>query len=429
MKHITYTTAVLVTILALLSSASCKKGLYVPAEGDTIYLTVTPTTINPGETAVINISGVKANGKPMADETLVQLQVDVGTLKNAEGNTVSAAVLSGGKAEVIYHSDTDPAGATATVTASSGSAAISPEALTIIITSQDVAQLFMTANPLQLPPKGGVATITVTAVNSGINPINNAKIWLGTTAGTLYQDIEKTTILTTFLLTGANGQEDGKVTAYLETGAAATVTATYKDVAQSVDITLGVNTAPVADFNFSPTAPVSGDTVYFISAASDPDGDTISHIWQFGDGVTSSAKNPSHLYPEVTEATEFVVQLTVTDSGGLSAIAIKNITIGITVNEPPLADFSFSPTNPASSDSVFFNAQASSDPDGIIINYSWDFGDGVTGSGRTTNHTFGSATGETTYTVTLTVKDDNGATGTISKEITVNKSSEVQQYP
>lgn len=425
MKRFTGYTTLIIALCLLVSLMSCKKGLYIPTEGDTIFLTVNPATLLPGETATVSISGIKANGNPMADETLVQLQVDVGSLKNLEGNAVEAVVLSEGKARVLYLSDVDPAGGTATITASSGSATISPEALTILITSMDVAQLFMTAEPLQLPPEGGATTITVTAVNSSIDPINGAKIWLDTTAGALYEDKAKTIFLTTFLVTGDRdkNQEDGKVTVYLETSEAATVTATYKAVAQSVDITLGVNNAPIADFNFSPTAPVSGDTVYFISAASDPDGDSISHFWQFGDGATSSAENPSHLYPEVTEATEYVVQLTVTDSSGLSASVTKNVAIGIAVNEAPMAEFSFSPTNPTSSDSVFFNAQASSDPDSTIINFSWDFGDGVTGSGRTTNHTFSNATGETTYTVTLTVKDDKGATGTISKEITVNKSS------
>lgn len=429
MKRFTFYTTVFISLFMLVLCMSCKKGLYVPAEGDTIYLTVNPTTIEPGETATITITGIKANGSPMADETLVQLQVDLGTLKNPEGNSVAAAVLTSGKAEVIYHSDDDPAGGTATVTASSGSATVSPEALTIAITSLEVSQLFMTAYPLQLAPDGGTVTITVTAVNSVLDPINNAKTWLSTTAGALYEDSNLTTLLTTFLLTGANGQEDGKVTAYLVTTEAATVTATYKDVTASVDITLGVNTAPVADFNFSPTAPVSGDTVYFISNSSDPDGDSISHYWQFGDGGTSSSENPSHTYPEVTVATEYVVQLTVTDSGGLSATAVKNITIGLEANEAPVADFTFSPTNPTSSDSVFFNAQASTDTDGTIINYAWDFGDGVTGSGRTTNHTYSNATGETTYTVTLTVKDDKGATGTVSKEITVNASSAAKQKP
>ena len=56
-----------------------------------------------------------------------------------------------------------------------------------------------------------------------------------------------------------------------------------------------------------------------------------------------------------------------------------------------------------------FDAHASTDPDGFIPSYSWDFGDGTTGSGVAPVHTY-SASG--TVTVTLTVTDDQGATST-----------------
>lgn len=62
-----------------------------------------------------------------------------------------------------------------------------------------------------------------------------------------------------------------------------------------------------------------------------------------------------------------------------------------------------------------FNGGGSTDPDGSINSYQWDFGDGATGSGENVSHTF--AAGE--YTVTLTVTDNRGGKDTTSMPVTV----------
>ncbi|MFI6518294.1 PKD domain-containing protein [Spirillospora sp. NPDC050679] len=63
-----------------------------------------------------------------------------------------------------------------------------------------------------------------------------------------------------------------------------------------------------------------------------------------------------------------------------------------------------------------FNGSASSDPDGSIASYQWDFGDGGSATGATPEHTYAAAG---TYTVKLTVTDDKGATATRSDTVTV----------
>ena len=94
------------------------------------------------------------------------------------------------------------------------------------------------------------------------------------------------------------------------------------------------------------------------------------------------------------------------------------MTVSVEENQPPAADFSFSPTNPKSGETVHFNADASTDPDGTIVQYNWDYGDGNTGTGKNPQHVY-NVTAETTFSITLTVIDDNGASAAVSKEITV----------
>jgi len=91
-------------------------------------------------------------------------------------------------------------------------------------------------------------------------------------------------------------------------------------------------------------------------------------------------------------------------------------------NDPPVASFTFTPTAPNVSQIVTFNATASSDPDGTIASYEWDFGDGtpiVTETDPITTHAYVDAGN---YTVTLTVTD-NGTipiTDTAQADVTVS---------
>jgi len=90
---------------------------------------------------------------------------------------------------------------------------------------------------------------------------------------------------------------------------------------------------------------------------------------------------------------------------------------GPTVTQhPPVADFTFTPTTPSIGDVVHFN-DASTDDDGTIVSWSWDFGDGSpTSSEQNPAHQF---TSSGSYTVTLTVTDNDGATGNKSKIVHV----------
>jgi PKD repeat protein len=90
---------------------------------------------------------------------------------------------------------------------------------------------------------------------------------------------------------------------------------------------------------------------------------------------------------------------------------------GAPANQPPVASFTVSPTSGDAPLTVTFDAAASSDPDGSITSYDWAFGDGGASTGVTTSHVFAAAG---TFTVTLTVRDDDGAAGAATRNVTVS---------
>jgi len=89
---------------------------------------------------------------------------------------------------------------------------------------------------------------------------------------------------------------------------------------------------------------------------------------------------------------------------------------GLIYNLPPQASFTYSPSTPGNNTPVTFNASETLDPDGDVIAFDWDFGDGSTASGEIVTHTFGYP-GK--YTVKLTVTDNDGETNSIAELIDV----------
>ena len=89
----------------------------------------------------------------------------------------------------------------------------------------------------------------------------------------------------------------------------------------------------------------------------------------------------------------------------LSGCSGGGITPPITTNQSPTASFTANPTSGVAPLEVSFNASNSSDSDGTIVSYAWDFKDGYTGNGVTVNYTF-NFTGS--YNVGLTITDNEG---------------------
>jgi PKD repeat protein len=167
------------------------------------------------------------------------------------------------------------------------------------------------------------------------------------------------------------------------------------------------NAAPTAAFTSSTsdlTATVDG------SASSDSDGSVASYAWDFGDGTAGSGATTSHAY---TAAGTYTVRLTVTDNGGSTGTVQHDVTVTAPpVNQAPTAAF----TTSAADLTLSVDGGASADADGSITSYAWTFGDGTSGTGRTASHTYAAAG---SYQVTLTVTDDDGASGATTHSVAV----------
>ena len=206
-------------------------------------------------------------------------------------------------------------------------------------------------------------------------------------------------------------------------GFTVTLTVTDNDGLTGVDSTsaainpAGGNTPPVAQAN-GPYSGTEGGAVAFSSAGSlDPDGSIVTYAWDFGDGNTSATANPSHTF---VAAGTYNVSLTVTDDAGDSTTDATTATIeAIVVNSPPTADAN-GPYTGYVGDTIVFDGSASSDADGAIVRYDWDFGDGTMAAdaGPAPTHVY-AATGQ--YTVALTVTDDAGDTGSASSTATITE--------
>jgi hypothetical protein len=161
------------------------------------------------------------------------------------------------------------------------------------------------------------------------------------------------------------------------------------------------------------------------------------HVKDDGDGVNKSmivmTVNGSTVTPDITgdkndytllynPLSDFdsgqVVNVTV-DASDLASNVMPQDSYSFTIaagNIPPVADAGPDQTA-AFGATVTFNGSGSYDPDGSIVSYGWNFGDGSTGTGEITTHAYST---DGTYTVTLTVTDNDGATGNDTAIVTVN---------
>ncbi|NIN33949.1 MAG: PKD domain-containing protein, partial [Gammaproteobacteria bacterium] len=181
-----------------------------------------------------------------------------------------------------------------------------------------------------------------------------------------------------------------------------------------------LNRPPVASFTESAESIAVGETIYFNASNSyDPDGSIISYFWDFGDGSNTTGVTTEHAY---SSSGSYTVILTVTDDDYGTDTASAQKTVEVT---SPIASFIESAETVLTNEVIQFNASASYDPDGVIVGYSWDFGDGTNATGVTVGHAY---VDDGNYVVTLTVTDNDGASDTASSSKTVLNRSPVASF-
>jgi PKD repeat protein len=168
------------------------------------------------------------------------------------------------------------------------------------------------------------------------------------------------------------------------------------------------NAPPNAAF----TPVCTGASCRFSDGSIDTDGSVTAWRWDFGDGGSSTQRNPSYTY--TSEGTR-QVRLTATDDRGAQGSTTREVSVTPSGgNARPVADFTFTCTNLACD-----FTDRSTDPDGTITAWSWSFGDGATSTAQNPSRTFGSAG---TYAVALTVTDNGGSTHQQSASVSVSSS-------
>ncbi len=165
---------------------------------------------------------------------------------------------------------------------------------------------------------------------------------------------------------------------------------------------MAVITSPEGEVSVEP-----GESVFFAGTATDPDGDPVTVLWDFGDGGSSTELTPGdHTY---ADAGSFMVTFTATDDQGLSDPTpdMRLVIVGGAANEPPNGVI----TSPAgdmtimAGESMMFAGMAD-DPDGDPVTVLWEFGDGITSTMLSPgDHTYSDPG---TFTVIFTATDDKG---------------------
>ncbi len=167
--------------------------------------------------------------------------------------------------------------------------------------------------------------------------------------------------------------------------------------------TLTVVPAPsAATFVFSPTTPAPGQSVQFADTTS---GNPTSWRWNFGDGMTSTTKNPSHAFnKEGTYNVTLVASDSSTSRQGSKAVNVAQMSVLTSA-------FSYAPASPLVSQAVQFTDTSTGSPTA----WYWNFGDGSTSTSQNPSHVYTTAGSKT---VTFVISNSSGSNST-SKTVTV----------
>ncbi|MBN1896033.1 PKD domain-containing protein, partial [bacterium] len=161
-----------------------------------------------------------------------------------------------------------------------------------------------------------------------------------------------------------------------------------------------INSPPIAEIEMREKAAVGEEVLLDGTGSIDSDGEILRYTWDTGDGGTEEGASATHRYasPGV-----YRVKLTVQDNAG-AGNSIRQDTAAIVINAPPVPKgHATAVVSPG--EQVLFDGSGSTDADGRIIEYVWEFGDGDSKTGKQVRHAY-EKPGR--YTVRLSVEDNSG---------------------
>jgi chitodextrinase len=179
------------------------------------------------------------------------------------------------------------------------------------------------------------------------------------------------------------------------------------------------NRAPITRFSVFPNQGAI-NTVYTFdgTASTDPDGQIVNYQWNFGDGRTQVGSVVTHKYKTVGT---FEVTMKAVDNDDASNIVTQPLTVF--AGTGPVAKFVIQPKTGDVNTTYTFSAANSSDSDGSIVSYAWDFGNGDTATGETATVHYGKSG---IFGVTLVVTDNDGLQSSERKDVIVGAFDDVK---
>ncbi|MFW9914324.1 MAG: PKD domain-containing protein, partial [Candidatus Thorarchaeota archaeon] len=423
-------TPVEIGAVAETSGSGTVSGSHIYVDNGAYTVTVTMTDddgASSSDTLTITVLNVAPSIEAGADQTVSEgdsVSLDPAIFTDAGTGDTHTATIDWGDGTPVEIGAVTEAGGSGTVSGSHVYADNGAYTVTVTVTDDDAASssdtLTLTVHNVAPSVEAGADQTVNEGDSVSLDPATFTDAGTGDTHTAVIDWGDGTVEIGAVTETDGSGTVSGSH-AYADNGAyAVTVTVTDDDGAATADtLTITVlNVAPSVEAGADQTID-EGALVTFAGAFSDPGADTHTVHWDFGDGTTASGT----LTPEHTYADDglYTVTLTVTDDDGGAGTDTLTVTV---LNVAPTASidaieqlqvFALPDLTVLILDPVLFEGSAT-DPGADTLTYYWTFGDGDGASGSSVTHSYGVPD---TYTITLSVEDDDGGVGTASVALMV----------
>ncbi|MBX0288542.1 PKD domain-containing protein [Halomicroarcula sp. F28] len=359
-------------------------------------LSVSEPTVEVDETLEIDTSNSTDDGT-LSRTISVDTDSDGTSEDQYSSETVATSFTQAGVAE-IQLTVTDDSGQSATTTTN------------VTVESASTVQAEFTTNRSYITPDN---TTTFTATSAA-----DTYEWDFDGDGTTDQTGES--VAYTF---DSAGEQSVTLTALNSSGESDSTTTTFtiESLETSIAAPTPVIEAPsTVDAGTSVTLDASESTDKQVESDGDiVSGNITSYEWDLdGDGVTD--QTGATVTTTFDTGGDYTINLTLADNDSNSVTATLNLSVDDSGNDgiAPDAEFTFSPSTPSTGENVTFNAGGSTDSDGTLASYEWDFdGDGATDqTGETAITSFGEGGN---YSVSLTVSDGDGNIDTTTHTVEI----------